>query len=1089
MGIHGHLRIELLGGFAVGVDGQWLGEEAWRLRKAKSLVKLLALTPRHRMAWEQLGEALWPQKDAVAVRNNFHQTLRAARDAIESAGLDGREALRLRDGVVSFGEGLEVTVDVEEFSAAAGRAQRTGATEDYRTAAGLYAGELLPEDRFEDWAAAGRRALREQHATLLLELVRRHRERHEAQAAIDVLYVLLAHDELHEGARRELMELLAESGRRQEALAEYEKLREKLRRSLEADPDPETRRLYRRLLAGSVEEPGSAGPDGALTADGRLTAEAASERTNNLPVPASSFVGREREVVEVERLLASTRLLTMTGVGGSGKTRLALEVARRQLDGPDHGVWLVDLASTLDGEGVPQALAEALGLDLPERGEPVPAIAERLAPRQLLLVLDNCEHLIAACAELVAALLPSCPDVTVLATSREALRVTGEVAWRVPSLGLPDLQRLPDVAALARQAAVQLFCERAAAAHPGFQLTARNAATVAELCVRVDGMPLALELAAARVRMLSPAQILARLGETLDLQAGGNRAVLSRQTTLRATLDWSHDLLNEAERVTVRRLAVFAGSFALEAAEHVCGSEPLTSDEVIGLLGRLVDQSLVVTEPQGELVRYRLLEIVRQYAAARLHEAREREAIEQRHRDWYRSWAEDNDPERAAAAGEEALHHFDVEHDNLRAALRSALAVEPEAALRLATSLWRFWLARGHFAEGRRWLEAALEADPAPSALRARGLIAITVLDMRYAAGIERLEEVAHEVVDIHRGLDDEEALAQARHLAAITLWVAHRVEAATVHLDRACELAGELGAGHVVAAATHTRGVMALSQGRPVDAQSHFDDCGALLADLDVPDRGFFPAISIGFSVEWDEDRPRAVFEETLVPGHRLDAGPAAAFLRVSQAWAARAAGNLDAAIAHATDSVEGFAAAGWDYGVALADNLLGSLLRLAGDPPAAHRHLDRSLQLRARLGDRRATGVTLGALGLATAAEGDQTGAQRHLWRALELFERIEDGFGTAGTLLNLGVVAIRAGDLDTARPRLEQVGELRDAPGGHRPVGWAAVMLAEIAQRREEPETAAEHLAEARALFAGIGEHMGLAHCQRLELPGTL
>jgi predicted ATPase/DNA-binding SARP family transcriptional activator len=1081
--MHGHLRIELLGGFAVGVDGRWLSEDAWRLRKAKSLVKLLALAvPRHRLAWEELGEALWPQKDAAAVRNNLHQALRAARDAFDTAGLDGHETLRLRDGVVSFGEGLEVTVDVEEFTSAVERAQGTGAIEDYRAAVGLHVGELLPEDRYEDWAAAARAALQEKHIALLFELARRHRERGEAEAAIEVLHVLLTHDELHEGARRELMELLAERGRRQEALGEYAKLRDKLRHSLEADPDPETRRLRRRLLAGSVDELGSAGYEEPLTGD------AASERVSNLPVPASSFVGREREIAEVERLLASTRLLTLTGVGGSGKTRLALEVARRQLGGPAHGVWLVDLAPTLDPEGVPRALAEALGLELPERGAPVPAITARLAPRQLLLVLDNCEHLIAACAELVAALLGACPEVTVLATSRESLRIQGEVAWRVPSLGLPDLRRLPDLAALGRQAAVQLFCERAAAAQPGFQLSVRNAATVAELCVRVDGMPLALELAAARVRMLSPAQILERLGEALDLRAGGSRAGLSRQRSLRATLDWSHDLLEEAERVTFRRLTVFAGSFALEAAEHVCGGEPLTSDEVMGLLGRLVDQSLVVTELHGEVARYRLLETVRQYAAGRLDEAVERTVIEQRHRDWYRGWAEDNDPERAAAAGEGALHHFDIEHDNLRAALRSALAVEPEAALGLATSLWRFWLARGHFAEGRRWLEDALEAHAAPSALRARGLIAISVLDMRYAAGTDRLEEVAHEVVDIHRGLDDDEALAQALHLAAITLWTVHRGEEAAERLDHADTLAGRLGANHLLATIAHTRGVMALSQGRPADARSQFDVCGGLLTDVDAPDRGFFPAISIGFPVEWDDGSPRLVFEETLVLGYRLDAGPAAAYLRFSQAWAARAAGDLAVAIDHATNSFEGFAATGWDYGVALADNLLGSLFRLAGDVPAARERLERSLRLRARLGDRRATGVTLGALGLAIAAEGDQAGAHRLLWRALQLFERIEDGFGTVGTLLNLGVVALRAGDLDTARLWLEQVGELRVAPGGRRPVGWAAVMLAEIAQRCDEPETAAEHLAEARAMFAGADERMGLAHCQRLELSGT-
>jgi predicted ATPase/DNA-binding SARP family transcriptional activator len=1078
MGARQHLRVALLGGFAVTVDGREIADESWRLRKARALVKLLALAPRHRLPWEHLGEALWPDRDAAAVRNNFHQTLRAARLALASAGLDGREALRLRDGVVSLGEDLTVEVDVEEFTTGAERAARTGGLDAHRAAAARYTGQLLPEDRYEDWTNARREALREQHAALLLSLARLHRDRGEPAAAIDTLRSLLVHDELHEPARRELMQLLAGTGRRQEALAEYGSLRDALRRDLEADPDPETRRLYRRLLAGSLEEPGTPGPAAARTGD---TIPGPSD---NLPVPASSFVGRDRELDEVGRLLASTRLLTLTGVGGAGKTRLALEAARRRLGAFDHGVWIVDLAPTSDPAGVPQAIAEVLGLELPERGPPLPAVVEQLASRRLLLVLDNCEHLVTACAETVVALLRSCPGVTVLATSREALRVEGEVAWRVPSLALPDLHRLPDHARLGRQAAVRLFCERAAAANPSFELTARNAATVARLCVRVDGLPLALELAAARVRMLSPVQILDRLGEALDLLGGGSRTGLSRQRTLRATLDWSHDLLDDAERVAFRRLAVFAGSFPPEAAEHVCGVAPLGATQVLELLGRLVEQSLVSTETRGEVTRCRLLETVRQYAGARLDEAGERGVIEQRHRDWYRDWATAHDPERDAAAGEEALLRFDVEHDNLRAAMRSALADEPEAALHLATSLWRFWLARGHFAEGRRWLDAALAACPAPTALRARGLIAVTVLDMRYAAGTARLEDAAREVVDIHRGIDDEIEFAQALNLAATTLWAAHRVDEATDHLDRAHEIAGRLGADHILAAVTHTRAVMALSQGRTADARAHLEACRTLLAALDRSPRGFFPAISIGFSVEWDGASPRLVFEETLVMGHRLDVAPAAAFLRFSQAWAARADGDLDAALGHADDSAAGFASAGWDYGVALAHNLLGSLQRLAGDHGAAYGHLERSLRLRARLGDRRATGVTLGALGLAAAAGGDDAGAQRHLRRALELFERTEDGFGTAGTLLNLGVAALRAGDLETARPLLEQVGELHASPGGRRPVGWVAVTLAEIARRGGDETTAARHLGEARAEFTAIGERMGLAHCARMQ-----
>jgi len=1078
MSVRRQVRIELLGGFAVSVGPRKIADEAWRLRKAKAMVKLLALAPAHRLPWEQLGETLWPDRNVEAIRNNFHQTLRAARLALGSAGVDGREVLRLREGVVGFGDDTDVVVDVDVFAAAFQRARDTGDLAAHRDAIRLYAGELLPEDPYEEWARIPRGAMREQHAALSLVLANWHRGRDDPAAAADLLRTVLHHDELHEPARRELMQVLADTGRRQDALAEYEALRDALRRHLEADPDPETRRLYRRLLAGSVDEHGTARGGDACSAD------AAPGYDSNLPVPVSSFVGRDREVAEVERLLAATRLLTLTGVGGAGKTRLAIEVARRQLAAFDQQVFFVDLAPISDPVGVPQAVAEALALEQPERGPAVSALVEQLASRQLLLVIDNCEHLIDACAELVTAVLGACPGVQVLATSREALRSEGEVAWRVPSLALPDLRRLPDHGALADQAAVRLFCERAAAAEPRFGLTASNAATVAELCVRLDGMPLALELAAARVRMLSPAQILERLGGMLALLGERNRAGLSRQRTLRAALDWSHDLLEVTERVTFRRLAVFNGSFPLEAAEHVCAIDPLTRGEVMELLGRLVDQSLVTSQTHGEVVRYRLIETVRQYAGARLDLSDERRTIERRHRDWYCGWVEEHDPERAAAAGEETLRRFEVEHDNLRAALRSALADEPETALRLATSLWRFWLARGHFAEGRRWLSAALEAEPAPTALRARGLIAIAVLDMRYASGVERLERVAGEVVDIHRDLDDEVAFAQALQLTAVLLWTAHRIHAAEAQLDHACALSRDLGAGHILAAATHTRGVLALGQGRPAQAQAHFEAGRDRLAQLEDPERGFFPAISIGFPVEWDAGSPRLVFEETLVMGYRLDVGPAVAFLSVSRAWAARADGDLDTAVGHARDSSVGFAAAGWDYGTALADNLLGNLYRQTGDHPAARRCLERSLRRRAWLGDRRATGVTLGALGMLAAAEGDEAGTQRYLRRALELFERIEDGFGTAGTLLNLGVASLRAGDLDAAEPRLEQIQELRDAPGGHRPVGWGAVMLAEIARRRGEVAAAVECLTEARVLFAGIGEQMGLAHCERLE-----
>ena len=1098
MGAPEDVRVGLLGGFSVSVAGRAVPDDAWRLRKAKALIKLLALAPDRQLHWEHIGETLWPDRDASATRNNLHQALHACREALTSAGIEGRQAIQLRDGMVGFGDATALVIDVEAFTAAAAHAHATRSIEGFRAAAAIYEGDLLPEDRYEDWAAERREALREQHSALLLAWAQTHREEEDADAAADVLRALLATNQRHEPARREMMSLLAAGGRRQDALAEFEALREALHRDLGADPDPQTRQLYRRLLVGSIEQPAETkerapqrpdvhGSDGKSNEPGPAPAQRRPARTDNLPAAASSFVGREREVGEVERLLATTRLMTLTGVGGVGKTRLALEVARHQREGFADGVWLIDLAPVSEAAAVPQTVADVLDLELPERGAPLPTLAEQLAARQLLLLLDNCEHLVGACAELVAAVLRTCPYVVILATSREALRVDGEVAWRVPSLALPDLGQLPDHATLAGQAAVRLFCERAAAAEGSFELTPDNAASVARLCTRLDGIPLALELAAARVRVLSPGQILDRLGQVLDMLGGGTRSGLTRQRTLRATLDWSHDLLDEAERTVFRRLAVFAGSFDLEASERVCGVDPLDPPAVLPLLGRLVDKSLVVREPHGDVARFRLLEIVREYAHERLTRAGEHAPVQQLHRDWYCAWAEANDPERAAAAGEEALQHFDAEHGNLRAGLRSALVDEPEVALRLATSLWRFWLARGQFADGRRALEAALEANIAPTALRARGLMAVAVLDMRYAAGHQRLQRVAQEVVDIHQAIDDQPGRAQAFHLAGVLLWAANRWHEAEHRLDRASELAGRLGARHVAASVEHTRGMIALSRGMPQAAQGHFAACGAALDGLPTAGHGFFPALSPGFVVEWADSRPRVAFEETLVMGHRLDVGPARAHLRFSQAWAARADGDLDAALACAEESAARFREQSWRFGEAAAHHLQGSLHRLGGAYGAARQHLEHSLDLRTRLGDRRATGVTLTALGRLAAAEGDTVGAERHHHRASEVFQRTEDRFGYGAVQLNVAVDALADGQQHTAAPLLRQVQQLGDAPGMRAASGWIALMLAEIADAQGEAGAAADHRAYAHTTFTELGAQMGLAYCAQFSPPG--
>jgi predicted ATPase len=348
---------------------------------------------------------------------------------------------------------------------------------------------------------------------------------------------------------------------------------------------------------------------------------------HNLPLQLNSFVGRGREMAEIETLLADRRLLTLTGPGGSGKTRLALAVTSEVAEWFGDGVWLVELASLSDPDLLPQAVASVLGVRETPSAPLVDALVAYLEPRNVLLVLDNCEHLIEACASLAEALLRRCPDLRVLATSREALGVAGETLFAVPPLTLPDPHRPSGVEGLPRYEASRLFVERARAVKPDFSLSEENAMAIAQICYRLDGMPLAIELAAARIRVLSVEQISTRLDDSFRLLTGGGRSMLARQRTLRATMDWSYGLLDPQEKELFRRLAVFAGGFTLGEAEAVCAGEGLGRGEVLDLLTSLVDKSLVlVAERDGE-ARYRLLETVRQYASEKLDRAGEHDAV------------------------------------------------------------------------------------------------------------------------------------------------------------------------------------------------------------------------------------------------------------------------------------------------------------------------------------------------------------------------------------------------------------------------------------------------------------------------------
>lgn len=436
---------------------------------------------------------------------------------------------------------------------------------------------------------------------------------------------------------------------------------------------------------------------------------------SDLPTPLSPIVGRERELQELARLMASSRLTTLTGVGGSGKTRLALEAVARA---PEAGAaaW-VDLAPLADGGLLTDHVSRALEV----RGEGVSgatkALAHSLKTRASLLVLDNCEHLVDACARLVEVLLLFCAPLRILATSREPLGLPGERIWQVPPLSLPAAGQRLDPAALAATGAVQLFLARAREASPSFKLSDKNVAAVAAICRRLDGLPLALELAAARTRVLSAEQIAERLDDTFRLLTTGGRTSLPRQRTLRGVFDWSHELLSEEQRVLLRRLSVFVGGFSLDAVENVTTDEALPEDGALDALAALVDRSLVQLEPESEPARYRLLEIVRQYAGEKLQAAGEVARLRQRHARYFLGRAEAWEPLLFAGTGDLALMaEVEGEHDNLRAVADWAMAAEGqvETALRIGIALHWYWYFRGHLLEGWRrmdWAAARAASD------------------------------------------------------------------------------------------------------------------------------------------------------------------------------------------------------------------------------------------------------------------------------------------------------------------------------------------------------------------------------------------
>jgi len=707
-------------------------------------------------------------------------------------------------------------------------------------------------------------------------------------------------------------------------------------------------------------------------------------KRNNLPTQLSTFIGREKEAAQIKTLLPETQLLTLTGAGGCGKTRLSLHVANEVIEDYPNGAWLVELAPLADPNLIPQLLAAALGLR-EEAGQPImTTITDFLRTKTVLLLIDNCEHLIEDCAKLAETLLRNCPRVRILASSREALGIAGESAYRVPSLDVPDLNSMLPLGELSRMDAVRLFVERATASQPKFALTVQNARTVAQICKRLDGIPLAIELAAARVKVLSVEQIASRLDDRFRLLTGGSRTALPRQQTLRAMVDWSYSLLSEKEQILFRRLAVFVGGWTLEAAEAVCSGTDLEPNEVLDLLTRLVDKSLVQTEEQAGAMRYSRLETVRQYAREKLLDSNESELLHDRHLDFFVKLVERLEAQIFFADSvifNLQLNQLNQEQDNLRAALEWACERQAETARWLTGLLRWYWVFSDQFSEANVWYSRVLKLDDKNNKTKGMALALLgSGTNLSFIGLLEEAPLQLEQSVVLLREQDDKKRLAECLwSLAYCFILIGQSV--------RACEILEE--------------NESLIRKFAPLSiASSALSYWGRAIANA-----------------KRDYARATALQAESLKMGLAVKNPNSLGVIYMNLGYLALQQSDYHAAQRHHLESLAYRRKLGTKWLIAISLRNVADTLCLQGDYQQAQPFYDEALALDQSLGNRIYEADTLCRLGIAAVHQGKNDAAESFLTACLEIYRDRVHPTGIATCLLGFAELRRRQGYLEQA------------------------------------------------------------------------
>jgi predicted ATPase/DNA-binding SARP family transcriptional activator/Tfp pilus assembly protein PilF len=1019
----------------------------------------------------------------------------------------------------------------------------------------LYRGDFLADvyvpdsEMFENWAGQVRADLRRRALDALYKIGEYALAHDDYSLAQDTARQQIAIDNLHEVAYRQLMLALSATGERNEALIEFTQLKQLLADELGVEPTTETAGLAEAIRQGEhAPEPGPS-PDRRIATESvstepqpglvlldrikdddavsyrylatsdeirRLTAddlelllaerydhslndgESAGQKPagppSNLPYELNRFVGRQKQIAAIFDLFEreNTHLVTLTGPGGVGKTRLAIRVASELLPRFQDGVWLVELARLTNPALIAQSAVRTFALVEEDGQTRMQTLVEYLRSRNLLLVLDNCEHLIEDAARFVQTLLRTASGLRILATSREPLGTEGEIIWTLPPLSSPDPEGDVTPETLDRYEATDLFIERASAVQPHFSINHQNAPAVAQICACLDGIPLAIELAAARLKALSVEDVAARLDDRFRLLVG-NRTSEPRQQTLQSLIDWSHDLLPEEERILMRRLSIFAGGWSLEAAEDVCSGRGIEESEVLDLLAQLVDKSLVVTELHKGGIRYQFLETIRQYAADRLEKAKEFDEYRAKHSQYYLRLSRES---YGKCWGKEQGYYLDrleIEHDNLRKALARLSEEDPtgEAFLRMAGSLWRFWEVRGYINEGRWWITRALKENPdASTYVRANGLRGAGILARQQGDYVEAKSH-HEESLTLFRQLGPDFNLQIARQLDAlgeIEQYYGNYELAISLH-EESMALQQEIGDKEGIAASLAHLGVIARERGRYDEAEKLLEQSLQLNRELGDRLRIGVDLNNLGFVAtrQCQYERALSLHEEAVQQYRDLNNKLGISDSLMNLGNVAKDRGDFRQSVAYYDECLALKKELGDRRGMARATIRLATTVLFQGDCRRARELADQSLVSFKELGIRRGVVVAQRMSALVAVYEGDFDLADRLAEESLYLAQQLEARFEAALAKVVLGLSAHAQARLEEAQRWFQEALSSFREINDRRNIAHTLVGLARTAYRLDDHARAQEYLEESLSLSRSFGIQWSLAYS--LEIMGLL